>query len=206
MSIASKNLSSKKWKYTGNQFKDNSFYSNLLDCGAETKIYRSSIICNESCIKLGNSCSIDDFTFINGGINTEIGNRVHIASFSSIVGGGETYIDSFVGIAAGCRLITGSDECLGMGLTNPCVPTKYRFPKIGKIVVQKHSILFSNTIIFPGVVIGEGSVVSAGCVVNKSIEPWGVYKMVNSILTRIADRPKQNILKLEKKCVDEFGY
>lgn len=206
MDFSATNISSPKWKFTGNQYHSNAFYSKLGKCGLETKIYRNSVMCNEACIKIGNSCSVDDFTFINGGINTEIGNRVHIAPFTSIVGGGEMYIGSFTGIAAGCRLITGSDECLGIGLTNPCVPKKYRFPKIGKIEVQKHSLIFSNSIIFPGVVIGEGSVVSAGSVVKKSIEPWGIYKMENDNLIRIADRPKENIHNLETKCVEEFGH
>jgi acetyltransferase-like isoleucine patch superfamily enzyme len=196
----------KDYLHCGGQHHEIAKYKSLKKCGHKTKIYRSAVLCNESNIEIGESCSIDDFTFINGGISTTLGDRVHFASFSSIVGGGETVIDSFVGIAAGCRIISGSDECMGMGLTNPCVPTKFREFKSSKVVIGKHSLIFSNSIILPGTEIGEGVVVSAGSIVTKNLTAWGVYQMRSDKLVRVAERPREKIISLEKACISEFGY
>jgi acetyltransferase-like isoleucine patch superfamily enzyme len=178
----------------------------LRHCGQNTKIYPFARIAAPEMISIGNGCQIDDFTFLAGGQGIILGNRVHIASYSSIVGGGHAIMENFSGLAASCRIVTGSEEFMGEGLTNPCAPKEFRFPKTGEVVIEKHALLFTNVIVLPDVVIGEGCVIGANSIVTRSIEPWGVYMMKNGRLTRVRERPKGNILRFEQECETTYGY
>lgn len=166
------------------------------------KIYELAKIINRQNLTIGINSQIDDFVFLNAGEKTVIGKFVHIASFCSIIGGGEFYMDDFSGLSAGCRIITGSDDFLGGGLTNPTVPPKYTNVKKSKIQIGKHAIIGTNVTILPGVTIGEGAAVGAGAVVRKSLEPWTVY--VGADCKPIKKRPNQKIFELEKQLLEEI--
>jgi acetyltransferase-like isoleucine patch superfamily enzyme len=165
------------------------------------KIYELAKIINRQNLTIGINSQIDDFVFINAGKQTVIGRFVHIASFCSIIGGGEFYMDDFSGLSAGCRIITGSDDFLGGGLTNPTVPARYTNVKKSKIHIGKHAIIGTNVTILPGVIIGEGAAVGAGAVVRKSLEPWTIY--AGADCKPIKKRPSQKIFELEKQLLAE---
>lgn len=163
----------------------------------KAKVYSLAKIINEQNLTIGDFSQIDDFVFLNAGEKTEIGKFVHIGSFSTVVGGGEFYMEDYSGLSAGCRVITGSDDFLGGGLTNPTVPSEFTNVKKSFVRIGRHAIIGTNTIILPGVTIGEGAAVGAGCIVRKNLEPWSVYAGVDC--KRIKSRPKEKILELEKE-------
>lgn len=162
-----------------------------------SKIFELAKIINQENLTLGSNSQIDDFVFLNAGVKTEIGRFVHIASFCSVIGGGEFVMEDFSGLSAGCRIITGSDDFLGGGLTNPTVPEKYTNVTKSKVHICKHAIIGTNVTILPGVTIGEGAAVGAGVIVRKSLKPWTVY--VGAECREIKIRPKEKILALERQ-------
>jgi len=172
--------------------------------GENVKIFKHTILVNCSNIYLGDGCQIDDFVHIIASNPVHIGRRVHIACFSSIAGGGEVILDDYCGLSAGCRLISGSEDFMGGGMTNPCIPEKYRKVFRSFIHIKKHAILGTNTIVHPGVTINEGAATGSASVVNKDLEAWGLY--LGSPARRIKERPREKILALEKELVEEFGF
>ena len=167
------------------------------------KIYDLAKIVNKENLSIKDYSQIDDFVFINAGSKTEIGMFVHIASFTSVIGGGEFIMEDFSGLSAGCRIITGSDDFSGGGLTNPTVPPEYTNVKKSFVRIKRHVIIGTNVTILPGVTIGEGAAVGAGCIVRHDLEPWGIY--VGQDCKRIKNRPSNLILELEEKLLKEKG-
>jgi len=168
------------------------------------KIYELTKIVNRENLFIDLFSQIDDFVFINAGIKTEIGKFVHIASFCSVIGGGEFYMEDFSGLSAGCRIVTGSDDFTGGGLTNPTVPSEYSNVKVSFVRIKKHAIIGTNVTILPGVTIGEGVAVGAGCVVRKDLAPWGIY--VGQDCRRIKERPSNLIYELERNLLSSKGF
>lgn len=154
-------------------------------------------------IRFGRNIIIDDFVFIYASDEHVIGDHVHIASFVSITGGGRCYLHDFVGLSAGTRIITGSDDFLGGGLTGPTIPDEFRACSRGVVTIGKHSILGVNTVVLPDVTIGEGCAVAAGSVVRKDTEPWGVYAGIPA--RRKKERPKDKILEYERRLREKHG-
>lgn len=189
-----------------NPYCDDALIQQLADCGAETKIFRLAQLINPARISIGRGCQIDDFTHIHAGESLHIGDRVHIAAFTSIAGGGTVHVESYAGIAAGCRIISGSEDWKGQGLTNPCIPPPFRSVKRSTVTIRKHALLFTNVVVFPGVEIGEGCVVSAGATVSRSLAPWGIYRMKGNRLERVGDRPFEKIHAAERELVSQYGY
>jgi acetyltransferase-like isoleucine patch superfamily enzyme len=160
-------------------------------------------IVNPDKVEIDDYSRIDDFTIIVGGKGIKIGKFVHIASYTSVIGGGELIMEDFSGTAAGVRLITGSDEYTGKCLTNPTTPIKYRpYAITGKIHVQKHVILATNSIVYPNVTIGEGTIVGAASVVNLSLDPWGIY--MGYPARKIKIRESETIHRMEKELLAEI--
>jgi galactoside O-acetyltransferase len=172
--------------------------------GEGVKVFRNTVLVNCMNIHLGDSCQIDDFVHIIASKPVHIGRRVHIACFSSIAGGGEITIEDYCGLSAGCRLISGREDFMGGGMTNPCVPEKYRRVTRSFVNIRKHAILGTNTIVFPGVTIAEGVATGSATTVNKDLEAWSLY--MGSPAKRVKERPKEIILSLEKDLIKEFGY
>ena len=167
------------------------------------KIYDGAKIINRDNLTIGLNSQIDDFVFFNCGEESVLGSFVHIASFCSIIGGGKLYMGDFSGLSAGCRIITGSDDFLGGGLTNPTVPKEYTNVKTSTVRIGKHVILGTNVTVLPGVTIGEGAAVGAGALVRKDLEPWTIYVGVDC--KPIKTRPSDKILSLEKELLEELG-
>jgi len=172
--------------------------------GEGVKVFKKCSLINCKNIYLGDGCQIDDFVHIIASAPVRVGRRVHIACFTSIAGGGEVTLEDYTGLSAGCRLITGTEDFMGEGMTNPCIPTKFRSVTRSFITIRRHAILGTNTIVYPGVIIEEGVATGAGTVVNKDLEPWGLY--MGAPAKRIKCRPNEKILELEKQLVAEFNY
>jgi len=168
----------------------------------KAKIYEQAKIINPENLSMGEYSQIDDFVFLNAGQKTTIGKFVHIASFCSVIGGGVFIMEDFSGLSAGCRIITGSDDFLGGGLTNPTVPSKYTNVSTSKVTIRKHVILGTNVTVLPGVTIGEGAAVGAGCIIRKDLEPWTVY--VGENCKPIKKREKHIILENERQLLIEM--
>lgn len=166
------------------------------------KIFESAKIINRNNLSINDFSQIDDFVFLNAGIKTEIGKFVHIASFCSVIGGGEFYMEDFSGLSAGCRIITGSDDFTGGGLTNPTVPVEYTNVKKSFVRIKRHAIIGTNVTILPGVTIGEGAAVGVGCIVRKDLEPWSIY--IGQDCRRLKSRPQNLILELEKELLSKM--
>ncbi len=177
-------------------------YSSLKHCGKDVRIHPTVVIRNPELVSIGDHVAIDAYTCITTAL--EIGDYVHIAQLCTIIGGAKARcsLASFVALAAGCRLICGSDDFLGSGLTNPTVPEKYRAPAIyGDISLEKHVILGTNCIVHPGMTVGEGTAVASASVIRKSLAPWIIA--AGNPATRIGPRPRTKILALERQLREE---
>ncbi len=149
-------------------------------------------------ISFGKYIIIDDYVLIYAKEKIKIGNYVHIASYSSISGGGEFIMEDFTGLASGCRIITGSDDFKDYGFGNPTISDEFRNTKIGKVKLERFSIIGTNTVILPNITIGEGATVSANSVITKDLEPWGIY-IGNR---KVGTRNKEEVLKNYKKFLE----
>lgn len=165
--------------------------------GINVDIYQPVSIIKPETIYLNNHIIISEFAYINGGLGTYIGNHVHIAAQSCISGGGFCIIDDFAGLSAGVKLITGSAQFNGEGLTSPTLPRKYQAVKKSFIIIEKHVVLATNVIVHPGITIKEGTIVASGSIVTKDTEPWSIY--MGTPAKKIKERDSKQIIELENK-------
>ena len=166
-----------------------------MDKNQKIKIFKDTKIIGTENIEFGEYVIIDDFTFIYAKEKMKIGNYVHIASFTSISGGGEFIMEDFTGIGSGCRILTATDDFKDQGFGNPTIDNQFRNNKVGKVKLEKFSIIGANCVIFPNVIIGEGATIGAGSIVTKDIKPWTV--MMNSRF--VGNRNKEEVLKNYEK-------
>ncbi|SMP06999.1 galactoside O-acetyltransferase [Desulfurobacterium pacificum] len=167
--------------------------------GKNVKISTKVSIYYPETIEIGDNSRIDDFCIISGKV--KIGRNVHIAPFCLIAGGKEGVIlEDFTTLAYSVRIFSRSDDYTGSTLTNVTFPEKYRNVIKKPVVVEKHSIIGTNSIIFPGVVVREGTAVGAMSLVRTSTQPWSIYAGIPA--KKIKDR-KRDLLELEKKYIEE---
>ena len=170
--------------------------------GKDVRIYEPCAIIKPEVIVLKSNIIISEFSYIAGGLGLGIGNHIHIATHTSISGGGYCVLEDFSGISAGVRIITGSADIFGNGLTSPTLPKEFQSVKRSFVHLEKHALLFTNVVVHPGITIGEGAVIASGSIVTKDILPWSIY--MGAPAKKIGDRPKNKILELEKKLIDKY--
>jgi len=175
----------------------------LASCGENVIIRPTVRIVRPERIHIGSHVMIDDFVFLGGHEELVIGNHVHIGCHTALIGGGWCYVSDFFGLSSGVRVLTGSDDFLGGGLTNPTIPADLRHVHRGRVWLGAHGGLGANSVVFPDVAIGEGSTVAAGSVVSKSLPPWGVYG--GNPARRIKPRPSAHIAAGEKRLLEREG-
>ena len=152
-------------------------------------------------LSIGDHSRIDDFCIITShGAHCEIGNHVHIASHCVLLAKAGFTIKDFSTFSPMVTIVTNSDDYTGIRLTNSTVPRHLTGGKEGRVILEKHVIIGTQSVIFPNLTIGEGSSVGAMSLVNKSLESWGVYCGIPA--KKIKDRSK-NILELEKQVLDQ---
>ena len=133
---------------------------NFKEIGENVTIYVPVTIIQPERVVLKNNLIISEYCYLAAGCGLYIGNYIHIAAHSTISGGGYCILEDFVGISAGVRIITGSEDIAGSGLTNSTIPQEFRSFYRSFVHCKKHSFLATNVIVHPGITIGEGTVVS----------------------------------------------
>ena len=167
--------------------------------GRNVKISTKTSIYYPETIEIGDNTRIDDFCIISGKV--KIGRNVHIAPFCLLAGGEEGIIlEDYTTLAYSVRVFSRSDDYTGATLTNVTFPDKYRNVTKKPVIIEKHSIIGTNSVIFPGVVIKEGTAVGAMSLVKISTQPWGIYAGIPA--RKIKDR-KRDLLELERKYLEE---
>jgi galactoside O-acetyltransferase len=166
----------------------------LAHLGVGTKVYRGCRLVGGERIRIGDATQIDEGVHLFAGEGLEIGRHVHLAFGSSVSGGGQCRIHDFAGLGAGVRIITGTEDVAGRGLTNPTVPAEYRTVRRGRVEIGAHAVVFTGTIVLPNVAIGEGAVIAAGSIVHHEVRPWGIY--AGYPLTQVGVRPAAEVLAL----------
>ena len=141
-----------------------SFGKNVL-ISRKTSIYTSNL-------EIGDNVRIDDFSILKG--NIIIGSNVHISSFCQLEGQQDIELESFSGLSSRVSIYTQSDDYSGNFLTNPTVPDKYRNIIKGRVKLEKHVIVGTNSTILPNVILKQGSAVGANSLVNKNLEEWTI--------------------------------
>ena len=162
--------------------------------GKNVRIYQGCRLVGASRISIGDETQIDESVQVFAGEDVELGAHVHLAFSSSISGGGSCRIGDFASIGAAVRIVTGTDEIDGRGLTNPTIPPEFRSVRRSRVIIGAHAVIFTGSVILPGVTIGEGAVVAAGSIVHHDCKPWGIY--AGNPLTQVAVRPPERILEL----------
>ena len=128
-------------------------------------------------ISVGEYTWIDTYTSISALFGpVKIGKRVHIAPFA-ILGAGKEGIEiqDYVGVGSGCKIYGHSEiQKDGKRMSGPMVPWRYKAYHSGPVVLEKDSVLGTNSVVLPGVTIGEGAVVSPGSIITKNVPPWTI--------------------------------
>lgn len=171
--------------------------------GSNVDIYSPVVLINPESMFLKSHILISEFAYLAAGRGLHMGHFTHVSTQTVISGGGTCVLGDFVGLSAGVRLITGSEDIDGGGLTNPTIPREFRSFYRSFVVCERHSFLATNVVVHPGVTIGEGAVVGSGSVVSKDLEPWGIY--LGSPPRRIRERPRDTIIELEAELLAEHG-
>lgn len=188
----------------------NTFYSEeelkglgLKSYGKNVLIGRNAILYNPEKLTLGHDVRIDDFTIISG--NVTLHNYIHISHFCGLYGGEEGIeMMDFSGLSSKVNLYAVSDDYSGESMTNPMVPEEYKKTMISrKVLLEKHSIIGTNSVVLPGVTVSEGSSIGSMSLCMKSTEAWGVY--VGIPVKRMKER-KREILNLEKRFKESGAY
>src|SRR5471032_2637321 len=156
---------------------------------------------NEGFNALGENVKIYPGAKLFGREYISIGDYVHIASFTSITGGGTVVLEDFSTLSSGVRVLSGSDDFLGGGLTNSTIPARWRSVTRSFVHIGKHAIIGANSVVLPGVRVQTGTAVGAGSVVNKTLDAWGVY--AGSPARRLKERHSQTILESAQAIQDE---
>lgn len=161
--------------------------------GKNVRIYAGAKIIGAEFICVGDNVIVDDFSFIYATAEIYIGRYVHIAAFSFVAGGGVLRMGDFSNLSPGARVLTGSDDFNGSGLTNSTIPDALRHVTRAQVTIGRHAMIGANTVVLPGVTVGEGAAVGAGAVVNRDLAPWGIYAGVPAY--RLRERPHEAILR-----------
>lgn len=173
---------------------NNSFYSEeelkeigLKNVGKNVLISRKCSLYGVENICIGDNVRVDDFVILSGYIT--LGNYIHISAGTYLYGGDAgIYVSDYCTISARCCIYAVSDNYLGEAMTNPMIPEKYRKVKQETVTLEKHVIIGAGSIVLPGVYLGEGSAFGSMSLINKSTEPWRVYKGVPAKVWRVRER------------------
>lgn len=168
-----------------------------MKLGEDVRISPQAIITYPDGVMIMDHVAIDPFVYISTSL--EIGRYVHIAPFCSIIGGRKSKLvmKDLSGLSAGCRIVCGSDDYKGDGLTNPQVPVEYRSVTYSTVTLERYVVLGTNVVVHPGVTVGEGSVVGSCSLVTKDLEPWTIY--VGTPARPVKPRRRERIVEYARK-------
>lgn len=149
-------------------------------------------------VEIGDNVIIDEFCYFT--TKLKIGNNIHISPFCSVIGGksSELLVGDYSAIAAGVRIICGSDDFINGPFVNNTIPLKFRPNcKLGKVIIEKHVVVGTNTIILPNSILKIGSGTGAGTLVHKNLKEWWLY--LGNPCKKAVERNKENILNGEEE-------
>ena len=181
---------------------NNSFYSKIELSQLGLKSYGENVLISKKCslyspelISIGDNVRIDDFCILSGKIT--IKNYIHIAAYSALYGSDiGIEINDFANISSRNCIYSVSDDYSGDSMTNPMIPDKFKKLNKGKVVIDKHVIIGSNSLIMPGVTLNEGCAVGAFSFVNNDCEAWTINA---GVPCKIIKKRSKSLLKLEKE-------
>ncbi len=171
--------------------------------GVDVTIFPGARVLGRDRITIGSHVIIDDFVFIGSHAELVLGSYVHVASHASITGGGMCLIADFAGVSSGARILTGTDDFGGAGMTGPTIPNEFRAVERGRVTIESHVVVGANAVVLPNVTIGEGAVVGAGSVVVADLAPWQVY--VGAPARAVKPRRSDRILAQERTLYERYG-
>jgi len=178
---------------------DNIFFdlSKLKKIGNNVIIGKTVRIRYPELVEIGDNVIIDDFTYISTSL--KIHDNVHISCGCKIIGGKGAFVEmyEFSTLAPNVVLSAGSDDYIS-GIATPMVPLEFKGDAvIGKIIINKHCIVGSNSVILPNCTLLNGSTVGALSLVNKNTEEWTVNAGIPA--KKIRERNRIEIEELEEK-------
>jgi len=153
-------------------------------------------------VEIGDNVIIDDFTYISTSL--KLHSFVHISAGCKIIGGKNAFVemDEFSTLAPNVVLSAGTDDYLS-GIATPLVPIKFKGNvKIGRIILQKHCIIGSNSVVLPDVICHEGASLGALSLAKKDLEAYSLYAGIPAKF--IKERDREEILRLENNFKNEF--
>lgn len=171
--------------------------SDLKSCGTNVIIGKTVRIRYPELVEIGNNVIIDDFTYISTSMKIE--DNVHISSGCKIIGGKNSFVEmcEFSTLAPNVVLSAGTDDYVS-GIATPMVPIKYKGNvKIGKIILNKHCIVGSNSVVLPDVIFEEGACLGALSLANKNLTEYTLNAGIPA--KKIKNRNKEEIISLENK-------
>lgn len=142
--------------------------------GEDVRIHPSCVFVGCERMRIGSHVRIDPFCVITMSADLEIGNYVHISAYASLLGAGGIAVGDFANISHGARVLSSSDDLTGPFLCGPSVPPEWRHPFSATIMLERHTVLGTNSVVLPGGELGEGATVGALSLVNTRLEPWTV--------------------------------
>ena len=90
-----------------------------------------------------------------------------------------------------------------MSLTNPTTPAQFHGGASGKITLEKHVILGTNTVVLPDCTIGEGVGVGAQSLVNSNLAAWQIYA---GVPVHLIKKRKNDLLSYENAIAERNMY
>ncbi|HAU5602559.1 TPA: acyltransferase [Citrobacter koseri] len=171
--------------------------------GENVQVAKNCTIIGLENIIIGHHVRIDGYTTlvaVNQGY-LHIGSYVHIGGYSAIFAGAGVVLSDFSGLSQGVKLYTTSDNYDGSVMTNPTVPAKYTGVIRAPILIERHTIIGSQSIIMPGVTVAEGCAVGANSFITKNTEAWSVY--FGSPARRLKAR-KRTLLESEQQFLNNL--
>ncbi len=177
--------------YTEDEIKNAGFKK----IGNNVKIHsRASLYVIEN-ISIGDNVRIDDFTVIIGTGGVEIGSHIQICTHCFLGGTHGITLKDFCTLAPGVKIFSASDDYSGTKMTNPTLPSNFHGGASGKVTLEKHVIIGTNSIVLPDCTIGEGVAVGALSLVKTNLLQWNIYAGVPA---RPIKERKKDLLLLEK--------
>lgn len=177
---------------------DNIFFnlSDLKKCGSNVIIGKTVRIRYPELVEIGDNVIIDDFCYISTSL--KIFSNVHISSGCKLIGGRKAYVEfgSFSTLSPNVVIAAGSDDYIS-GIATPLISEEFKGNlEVGKVILNKHCIVGSNSTLLPNIAMGIGSAVGANSLVKKNLKAWSLY--AGSPVKKIKERNKEKILNFEK--------
>ena len=171
--------------------------------GKNVLIAKNCTILGMSNISIGDNVRIDSFSsIICPNSIVDIGSYVHIGAQCILSASEGIVMKDFTSLSHGVKIYTRNDDYSGIWMTNPTVPLDYSNATGGRVILEKHVVVGSNTVILPDVLLAEGSAVGAQSLVSIDLEPWSIY--FGSPVKKIKERFKK-LLELERLLLSSLG-